>query len=99
MCPAFSLLPGLFIKRLNITWLSQHLVDLVKMLLFEQDHLTSILLKRDIFAVADLKKLLVRGKRRLFLLEALAQNIADVVLMGFEQTTDLQTWVTPEPGH
>src|SRR4029078_13119144 len=75
----------LSIERLDVAGLSEHLVDLVEMTLFEHDHLSGIFFESNIVAFTDLEQFVVSSESRAFLFKTFAQDIANVVFVSFEQ--------------
>src|SRR5215203_2419512 len=80
----------LFTEWRDLARTAEHLVDFVEMHFFEEDNFAGVLFERDRFALRQFQKFVVGRKRRPFLFEAFAKDVADIVLMRFEQRTDLQ---------
>ena len=68
------------LKGCDLARFAEHLVDLVEVQFFEQDHFAGIFLKRNRLALGQLQQLVIGLERRAFLLETFAKNVADVVL-------------------
>ena len=86
----FQNLHRLFAERRDLAGFSEHFVDFVEMKLFENDHLAGVFFEQHGFSFGLLEQLIICLKRRFFLFEAFAQDVADIVFMRLKQSTDLQ---------
>src|SRR5258706_13646749 len=84
----------LFFKVLDLTWFAEHLVDLVEVKFFKEDHFAGIFFERNRRAFGKFQQFIIFFERRFFLFETLTQDVADVVPVRFEQWADLQRRVT-----
>ena len=85
------------LEGIHVAGTPQHLVDLVEMQFFLDDHLAGVFLKQHRFpGFCELQQFIIGIQRRLLVLQAFPQDIADVVLLRFEQRTDLQLRVSAQ---
>ena len=63
---------------------TQHLVDFVLVQFLVDDHFARVFLEQHLMAFCDLQQVVVGGQGALLVLHALAQDVADVVLLGFQ---------------
>src|SRR5258706_7218011 len=85
-----SICTPLFFEGLDLARLPKHLVDLVEVKLFEEDHFAGVFFERDRFALGKFQEFIIGFERRFFLIQTLAKYVADIVFVRFEQRADLQ---------
>lgn len=64
---------------------TQHLVDLVPVHLLLGDHVPCVLLQQHAFAFHQAQQLVIGRLGQVFMLQALVQDVADIVLFGLQQ--------------
>src|SRR5688572_11083393 len=78
------------LKRGDVSGLPQHLVDFADMLRLQINMFARILLEHDVATLDQLQKLFIKLEGGFLMSERLAKNIADVVLLGFQQRSNPQ---------
>ena len=71
-------------KNGHIPRLAQHLVNLALVQFLGVDHVARIFLQHHGLALYFLEQVAVKLQRRRFMLQRLAQDIADIVFVGFQ---------------
>jgi hypothetical protein len=89
-----TLTEGLGAKLLDLTCVAPHLVHLVKVPLFADDHRSCLFFQQDGLSFGDVQEFVIGGARDLLVLPAFPQDISHIMLLGFQECPNVQRRVT-----